>query len=61
MGRDPGLIARHLLQKLKSSNNSVVEIPIEKILTPFIRDTINSYDFVGGPNCLNAAGVLLET
>ncbi len=52
MGRNPAPIERYLYQ-LK--NLGIQQIPIEQILTPFIRRFVNQYSVCHGPNCMNSA------
>lgn len=55
MGRNPETLKRFLRKKLAQNQNQEVAIPLETILTPFIRDTIDTYHLIGGANCTNAA------
>lgn len=45
---------RQLLKLLKESSLKEIIIPLEDILSPFIRENINTFDNMGGPNCFNA-------
>lgn len=52
MGRNPAYLERYLYY-LK--NLGIQQIPLEKILTPFIRQFVNQYSICHGPNCMNSA------
>lgn len=49
--RDPRPIERYLRKTLGSSPS--VDIPLEKILHPFIRKWLDAYSHCHGPNCFN--------
>ena len=48
-------ISRLLKRKLLDNQINPVTIPLESILTPFIRKYVNQFLLNGGPNCLNSA------
>jgi hypothetical protein len=52
--RDPDFIRDYLKIILSQSENGSVTFPLENILSPFIKDKINTYDPSGGPNCFNS-------
>ena len=60
--RDPASIERYLRALLKKSGGAEVQVPLEKILEPFIRQTHGTYPdpksqrySLDGPNCFNCA------
>lgn len=47
-------IIKYLTKKLLQSSQDIAIIPLENILSPFIRKKIGTFDPKGGPNCYNA-------